>query len=677
MTKRLILTFLLALCVLPGARADEGMWLVQCLDRALEKNMQGRGLKLGAREIYNEEAGGLTDAIVSLGFYCSGSMISEDGLLITNHHCAYSDVAKYSNSLHNYLEDGFWAHTRGEEITIHDKEFFFLRKVLDVTDEAEALIQDLKSKGQIHGPRRISAVLEKKYKEEYPDWEASLATMWSGVKYYMCLYSVYTDIRLVAAPPVTVAAFGGDADNWEWPQHKADFALYRIYDNGEPLHPSRHLNISRKGYKEGDFAMVIGYPGSTRRYASSAEINQEINVERPVGNRLRRRQMDIMRKWMDADHDIRRKYSNAFFGLTNQAEMQEGEGICVKRFGVVEQRRQEEAGMRAFDPGMASLIDSLDSLYNAYAHVERLKVYYRETLVRSMQLGQAIMRMGGNSSRRDNVQHQRTVLARGLVTTDPRVEKEMLEFSIREFLSNMDTVYYRAIHREMLERFGTDYKAMAQWIWDNSCVAGFGEKTLKRVLSDYQGPLSEDYLYRYIRELGIQDLNNTEDLNALTELKRDYVRARYRYLDAQGKVQYPDANSTMRISYGRVQSLRPWDGVYAHWQSTAKGLREKYDPNNYDFCYPTEWKYLLPPPDFPVNFLTDNDITGGNSGSPVLNAHGELIGLAFDGNKESLASNYEVVDGYNMCVCVDIRYVMWVIQYLGRQDYILKEVGWI
>ena len=674
MSKKWMLSLLLALCVLPGARADEGMWLVQCLNQALEKNMKARGLKLGAREIYNEEAGGLSDAVVSLGFYCSGSMISPEGLLITNHHCAYSDVAALSTPEHNYLEDGFWAKTRADEIPLRGKEFFFLKKVLDITEEVEALIQDLKAKGQPHGSRRISSVLEKKYSQEY-GMEASLATMWSGVRYYLCLYKKYTDIRLVGAPPVTVAAFGGDEDNWEWPQHKADFALYRIYDNGEPLHPSRYLTVSRKGYKEGDFAMVMGYPGSTSRYASAAEMNQEINVERPVGNYLRDRQMDILRKWMDADPAIRMKYSNAFFNLSNVAELEKGEGECMKRFGVIERRRLQEQGMREAGEENARLLDGLNAGYQANFPIERLKVYYRETLIRSTMLGQTLMRMGGAA--RIGVEQQRKLLAQGLAATDPRVEKEMLTYSIQEFLTHMDSAFFKPIHREMVQRFGTDYSAMAQWLWDGSCVAGFGDIPDTAVVARFNGPIADDLLYRYIRDLNIQDLNQREDLAGQNDLRRRYTRARYHYLDAQGVVQYPDANSTMRLSYGRVLPLRPRDGVYAHWQSTARGLREKYDPAKYDFCYPDRFKYVLPPPDFPVNFLTDLDITGGNSGSPVMNGKGELIGLAFDGNKESLSSNYESVPGYNMCVCVDIRYVMWVIQHLGCQDYVLREIGWI
>ena len=655
--KKLLVTLALGLCLLPAAHADEGMWLVQCLDRALEKNMKARGCKLSAKEIYNEEAGGITDAIVSLGFYCSGSMISEDGLMITNHHCAFSDVAEMSTPERNLLEEGFFAKSRADEIPVPGKDFFFLRRVLDVTDEANAIREKALAAGEPFGNRRLSAILERKYREE-TGLEASLEPMWAGEKYYMCLYSVYTDVRLVSVPPVQVAAFGGDEDNWEWPQHKADFAIYRIYDNdGEPLHPRRHLKVSTKGYKEGSYAMVIGYPGRTMRYSSAAEIEQTICVERPEVNRIRARQMEIISEWMRKDPAVRFKYSDYFFSLSNVAELHEGEYNCIRRFKVIEDRRAQEAQM----PEKA-LLDTLDLEYISISDIERQKAIYRETLFRGMPTSRTLMRMG--SAMTDEARQK--MLDEGLAQIDLRVEKELLALSAEEFLTNTDTCFYKPIHKFLAEQFGTHYKAMANWLWSNSCM-GRGK---------VEGDLKDDPLYRYIRNLGFNELNKAEEhYGDPQQLHREYVHARYRYLNSIGVKQYPDANSTMRLTYGRVCSLKPRDAVLCSWQSTAAGLREKYDIKNYDFHYPKAFRDVLPPEDFPVNFITDLDITGGNSGSPVLNARGELIGLAFDGNKESLSSNYQVVPGYNMCVCVDIRYVLWILEHYARQQYVLREIG--
>ncbi len=292
------LTLLIALSLLSlAAYADEGMWMIHALNQALEKRMQERGLQLSAGEIYNADAPGTTvsDAIVSLGFYCTASVISDEGLLITNHHCAYSDLSDLSSPERNYLEDGYWAFYRKDEIPLEGKAVYFLKRVLDVTEEVEALKDSLQRAGQPFGSRRISSLMERKYAAQ-TGLEASLDAMWAGQKYYLSLYKKYTDIRLVGAPPVSVAAFGGDEDNWEWPQHKADFALYRIYDHGEPLHSPWHLRLSEKGFKEGDYAMVIGYPGRTDRYSSSYKVDYQERVERPVTNRLRGSQMEIVRK---------------------------------------------------------------------------------------------------------------------------------------------------------------------------------------------------------------------------------------------------------------------------------------------------------------------------------------------------------------------------------------------
>ena len=700
------------------AFADEGMWLIQDINAALEKKMQERGLKLSAGEIYNADAPGaaVSDAIVSLGFYCTGSIISDQGLLITNHHCAYSDVFALSTPEHNYLEEGYWAVRSDQELPIPDKQVFFLKRVLDITGEVKNLRDDLAKKGLPCGMRRVSHILESKYKKDTGK-EAYLNSMWAGEKYYMALYDVYEDLRLVAAPPVSVAAFGGDTDNWEWPQHKCDFAMYRVYmspdgkpakysSDNVPLKPLRKLDISLDGYKPGDYTMVIGYPGRTNRYASSLETDYQERVTLPIANELRRNQMEIMRRWMDADPAVWLKYSDTFFGLSNIGEMQEGEAACLKRFGVKAIKESEEKDLQAWieaDPARkarwGSLMSDLQKMYDETESVERNKAYFRETFFRGTIIGRTIMRM---NSARGKFKPMKKYLMRGVSETDPRVERDLLEYSVSQYFTNIDTSLFGPYQRELSAKFGTDFKAMTDYIWEGTMVAS---REKAEAFND-PAQFNDDRLKKLLLDVSILDFNKTDDdmnlRNRILALNKEYTQALYEMRNDKGIAQYPDANSTMRITYGTVGPIEPHDGVWCSWQTSTNGIIEKYDAENRDFKpsdafmsmlesrdwgrwavkMPSSGKKAVPAPvgsapagTMPADFLTDNDITGGNSGSPVLNAEGKVIGLAFDGNKESLASDLYAVPGYNKCVCVDIRYILWTLDKYAGMSRIIEELG--
>lgn len=719
--KRMYLAALTLAGVLLGqatAFADEGMWLIQDINAALEKKMQERGLKLSAGEIYNADAPGaaVSDAIVSLGFYCTGSIISDQGLLITNHHCAYSDVFALSTPEHNYLEEGYWAVRSDQELPIPDKQVFFLKRVLDITGEVKNLRDDLAKKGLPCGMRRVSHILESKYKKDTGK-EAYLNSMWAGEKYYMALYDVYEDLRLVAAPPVSVAAFGGDTDNWEWPQHKCDFAMYRVYmspdgkpakysSDNVPLKPLRKLDISLDGYKPGDYTMVIGYPGRTNRYASSLETDYQERVTLPIANELRRNQMEIMRRWMDADPAVWLKYSDTFFGLSNIGEMQEGEAACLKRFGVKAIKESEEKDLQAWieaDPARkarwGSLMSDLQKMYDETEAVERNKAYFRETFFRGTIIGRTIMRM---NSARGKFKPMKKYLMRGVSETDPRVERDLLEYSVSQYFTNIDTSLFGPYQRDLSARFGTDFKAMTDYIWEGTMVAS------REKAEAFNNPaqFNDDRLKKLLLDVSILDFNKTDDdmnlRNRILALNKEYTQALYEMRNDKGIAQYPDANSTMRITYGTVGPIEPHDGVWCSWQTSTNGIIEKYDAENRDFKpsdafmsmlesrdwgrwavkMPSSGKKAIPAPvgsapagTMPADFLTDNDITGGNSGSPVLNAEGKVIGLAFDGNKESLASDLYAVPGYNKCVCVDIRYILWTLDKYAGMSRIIEELG--
>jgi len=705
--KRILLFFiLLATCL--KVSADEGMWMIHAINAALEKQMQERGLKLSAREIYNADAEGasLTDAIVSLDFGCTGSIISDKGLLITNHHCAYSDVHKLSTPEHNYLEEGFWAMRSDEEAHIKGKGVYFLKKVLDVTEEVERLKESELAAGRAAGSRRLSHLMEKKYGEE-TGLEAWLASMWSGSKYYLALYEVYKDIRLVAAPPVSSAAFGGDIDNWEWPQHKCDFAIYRVYtapdgspaeysEDNIPLKPSRKLNISLDGYKAGDYTMIIGYPGSTNRYSSSFEVNFDETLQLPITNRLRGAQMDIIKRWMDADPEIRLKYSDYYFSLSNVQELYSGQVECVDRFDVVEQKEIIEKELQEWidaDPERKArwgkLLHELKTKYIAVEEPERDVNYFRETVVRGTLISRLNYRI--NSFEKDGIQTINERMLKEYDNFDLKVEKDLFRYAVEEFYLNVSREMMSDYHKDLYDRHSGDYDNITAEVWDGSFMTDITRRDSFFAAGHPYEDYISDPLYRFFQTMKVVSFNDriiaAQGDVRITDTDREFAHALYQMRLDKGIAQYPDANSTMRITYGTVGGIEPKDGVVCDWKTTPAGILEKYNPSDYDFTL-NDRQYLLyrsaewgrwgsgeENSVMYVNFLTDNDITGGNSGSPVLNAHGELIGLAFDGNKESLASDVFYTPGYNKCVCVDIRFVLWTLDRYAGMTHIIEEIG--
>lgn len=680
-----------ALIIGATAFADEGMWMIQDINEALEKNMRARGLKLAANEIYNDEAPGtaVSDAVVSIGFYCTGSVISDQGLIITNHHCAYSNIAKLSTPEHNYLEDGFWAMTSEEEIPIEGETVFFLKKVFDVTEEVKGIMKEFRASGKPFGIRKICAIMEKRYKEA-TGMECILSSMWAGEKYYMSVYKTYTDLRLVAAPPQSIGYFGGNQDNWTWPRHNCDFTIYRIYEDGKPVTREKSLKISLAGYNQGSFAMVIGYPGRTNRYTSSAEINYQEKINLPISNAIRGGQMSIIRKWMDADPTVRMKYSEWFFSLSNIQENNDGMAKCFRRFWVKDEKIEQEKEMQKWIDAAPNrkamwetLIPDLKAIYSETESVERDKVFFRETMFRGTFISRYMLRAGNVSS----VERAKETLREGFAATDARVEKELLEYACKEYFENLEFSYFGKFQVKMLDRFGDDYKAMAEYIWNKSVISSLSRIDGIQSVDE----VKNDPLRRMLTDTPVTTFNNRKDQlekrQRVNKLGKEYKKALYWMRLHKDVEQYPDANSTMRITYGTVGGLQPNDAVWYNWYTTPEGILQKYNPDDHDYILKDRHKYLLEKGRWGrwgtrvdgrrtmiVDFMTDNDITGGNSGSPVLNAKGELIGLAFDGNLESLASDASYTEGYNKCINTDIRYVMWVLDKYAGMKHIVKEV---
>lgn len=685
----------LSLCF--SAKADEGMWMVNAIDKAVHANMRARGCKLKANEIFNADAPGasITDAIVSLDFQCTGSIISKGSLVITNHHCAYADVHALSTPEKNYLEDGFWAQDMNGEIPIPGKRMLVLKRVLDVTEEMNEMLEgDLK--GKLFATRMAGSRFEQKYAG--PGEEAYLSSMWKGSRYYLGIYTVYKDIRLVAAPPVSIAAYGGDIDNWEWPQHKGDFSIYRIYaapdgtpadysESNVPLQSSRKLEISKKGIRQGDFTLVLGFPGVTNRYNSSYKTEYERYTKLPIETDVRRATLDILSEWMDKDPVIRLKYADKFFSLSNVCELYEGEIQCYDRFGVIEEARIREKELQQWidadtdrNARWGKLLDNLKDAYKSTDKAQNQLEYFRESVIRTTQLYTVATRVHSLNKSSGKPETVREYLKTFYDKIDMNVEKDLLKLSVTTFFANVDSSFWGPFNTGVFNKFNGNTSCIAEYLWKSSWI------TDPRAVKDFMtcsnpSEYADDALVHYFTDILFQEYSNTVlaawDGPKISDMEKEYTRALYQMNCEKGRAQYPDANSTMRLSYGTVGGFSPRDGVTYGWQSTSTGILEKFNPENYDFNLKPQWKAILDgcESSVPVDFLTDNDITGGNSGSPVLNAKGQIVGLAFDGNKESLAGDVSFTPGYNKCVCVDIRYVMWILKNYAHMDWIIDEIN--
>lgn len=706
---------------LQPAAADEGMWMIQQLDRDLLARMRAKGLRLGPQAIYDEERAALSDAVVAIdGGVGTGSMISAEGLMITNHHVAYSDICALSTPEANRLETGFWARSREEELPVEGKTVSFLRKVIDVTDEAQAQIDRMKAAGRwnVMSPRRLFADLERRYGEGTP-YEVSCASMWNGRRYLIYFYEVYRDVRLVGAPPVSIGAFGGTTDNWGWPQHKGDFALYRVYADREgrpadyspdnvPLRPQRVLTVAASGVHDGDFTMVIGYPGRTHRYDSSFAVEEKQAVKNPVVVACRHERMEVIDRSMSASDEVRMKYSDAYFGLSNYADYALWENKCLKRFGVAAIRAEEERRLRAWIEAdtartarYGGLLDGLERGFAARREAVRTRTWFQESWLGPSEALLTANRVASYAAkllreRRDTFDVGAKD-AQGVVAGAWRLRKNYDAATDRELFVRMTVRFTRNVDRtlwgepmeRMYDRYEGDAARMAAEAFDASCCSDAGRYEAFFAQNRPVAELLADPLVALARSVSIPRFSAIVDRAEqeagvdVGDLARDYVQALYEFREAQGAVQYPNANSTMRLSYGTVGPVDPADGVHYASRSTVRGYAEKYDPADYEFRVDERMRALVEARQWGrwgergtlyVDFLTDNDITGGNSGSPVLDGRGRLVGLAFDGNRESMANDLYFQPDCSKTVCVDIRFVMWVIEHYAGAGRLLDEM---
>lgn len=723
---QLLLAFLL---VRPCA-ADEGMWMVNLIDRTLALKMARAGMTADPALVYDENGVSMSDAVVSLDFSCTAAVVSEYGLIMTNQHCAQSDLLAVSGPGKDYVRDGFWAMDMDEEIPVPGRSALFLRFTVDVTEDVNEYMAEAAREGKTVSFRRMAYIMEEAVSRE-TGYEAVLSPLWGGERYCLSLYDRYEDVRLVAAPPSAVAGFGGTMDNWVWPQHKADFAIYRVYTapdgspspysaDNVPLIPRNHFTISLSGCRPGDFAMVLGYPSGTGRYGSSFAMKDRVGTVSPAVAQVRGGILDIMDRWMLSDPDVRRKYSDIRFSVSNGLDYAVGEMKNVSAYSLVDSLCAKDRALGEWIASDSSrlarwggLMQELPVKYSSTADLRRSLVYYEEAFVR----GTPLYRLSGRMSRRHG-EADASRLAESFADVqrfwqerDRRVEKDLLEHSVHTFFTNVDTLFWSPFHTHLYVRWGDDYTAMTDYVWNSSIFTSQRRyDSLKSVVTplvealdltdttsckEFASALRDavslyyDPLYQLLHSCCYQNfysaLSDIEDGVSLRMLETERQKAMYNMLLDMEVPQYPDANSTMRLSYGKVCGMSPEDGIEYVWRTTPRGILRKYVPG--DRYYDTDrryvemvsaggWQRWFPGEDCAtLDFLTDNDVAAGNSGSPVLDASGRLVGLAFDANREALGGGLYYVGEFSRCVCLDIRYVLWVLDCYAGADNILAELG--
>ena len=716
--KKLLLCLSFMALVALHAQADEGMWMIHSFRDMIYQEMKQMGLKLSPDDIYNENGTGLSNAIVAVNRGMgTGSMISPTGLMITNYHVAYGDISVVSTSENNYFRTGFWASSPSEEIPVSTT-VTFLHRVTDVTDEAKNLRQEMIDNGEwgFMGTRRLYAALEQRYADSTSRYTPSCHSFFNGEIYLMMFVETYRDVRLAGFPPESIGAFGGETDNWGWPQHKGDFALYRVYGDKEgkpaayapdnvPLKPEKYLDISGAGLSEGDFTMVIGYPGSVHRSTSSFGVVEKQTVTNPAVSLMRRRGLDVMRERMDADSVVRLDYANTFTSVGNYVDFAKWETICLRRYDVAEIRAAEEAAMQRWIAEDAArkerygeMIDLLGRGYAARAKAVKEKLYMREmwfgmsqSTIQGFRTSYIPVWMERNNVDSVDITHS---MVKGYLdyyqdAFDSDTDREIFAELLVGYRRNVPREAWGSVLQELDDRFMGDAKAIAQYVFSHSFVvsqekyeAFFAQKRAPaEIRADIMVALAESSDNSYFVE--VQKKAEEEAGVDVDQAEYDYQKLVYQYRKATGIKQYPDANSTMRITYGTVGALQPRDAVSYGYRSSSLGFMEKYDPDHFDFHLNERMRTLLAQRDWGrwgeegnlyINFLSNNDITGGNSGSPILNAHGQVVGLCFDGNRESMASDIYYHPTLNKCVNVDIRYVLWIIEKYADAGHFIDEM---
>ena len=695
--------------IAPQAMADEGMWLLQLMrQQNLKEKMAEAGLQISVDEIYSPDAPSLKDAIGIFGGGCTGEVVSPNGLVLTNHHCGFSFIQQLSTVEHNYLHNGFWSQSYEEELPCEGIAFTFVKEIKDVTDEINARIADGRLTEEASFQRDALAAIGKELFEadnvegkEY--MYAQLLPYFEGNKFYLVYYKKYTDVRLVGTPPNSIGKFGGETDNWMWPRHTGDFSVFRIYGdkNGNPaayskenvpLSTPKHLNISLAGFEPNDYAMIMGFPGSTSRYLTGDEVKQRMFQENEPRIAMRDVTLNIIREEMAKSEDIAIRYANKQARISNYWKNSIGMNKAIVDNKVVETKLANEAAFKAWaqqngNNEYANVVEKI----NACVEEANRTTYLTTLTTELISCAEFIQR---NLYAEANMFNEPALIKDHMNTfynwlhnrdydhnIDRRIAKEVLPL----YFSLTQPEERDAHLNEMYAKYKGNLEKYIDYVYDNSILANkknfdsFMKKPSEKKFEKDPAMQLRAAVFRTYRALSAKEAELAKVINPL---HKTYLKG---LMEMTNGPVYPDANFTMRLTYGNVKPYSPKDGVTYDYYTTLKGVMEKEDPTNSEFIVPARLKelyeakdfgqYALPNGEMPVAFLTTNDITGGNSGSGVLNARGELIGLAFDGNWESLSGDINFDNKLQRCINVDIRYVLFVIDKFGGCKRLIEEMN--
>lgn len=707
--RKLVILFLLATITL-SVKADEGMWFLMHIDRLNERDMQKMGLQLTAEEIYSVNNASLKDAIVQFGGGCTAEMVSATGLVMTNHHCGYGAIASLSTPEHDYLTNGYWAPTRDQELKPKSLSVRFFVRMDDVSNRILSKLNDSMTEAEREKVINQEIALIEKENNEGGKYIVSVKSFYNGNEFYYFVYQDFSDVRLVGTPPNSIGKFGGDTDNWEWPRHTGDFSLFRVYADKDgnpaeystsnvPLKPRYHLPISLNGFKEGDFAMILGYPGRTNRWMPSAGIFQNIEYAYPAFVEGSKVGMDVLKKYMDQNQAVNLEYASKYAGIANYWKNRQGMIDALKFHKTVQTKEKEEkkfikwANKKENRDEYGGVMKTIHDYYVETDEKARHDNYLSGGLLRASALAPIPYIVGNGLSAYIDQSNNAELTAKLKQDIANRyqglympLEKEMLIAQLNLYAKKGGEGLIAPYIAELAKSNNGDFttyinNAFQSSIFkDEESVLLFIDNPNAEVLiNDELFKLSTDLLnhYRYVSE---------EQKQKDADFQRAYRLMVKGMLEANpNKKYYPDANSTLRLSYGKIRAL-PKDSrndAKVNNYTTLKGTIAKYKPNDPEFDLPQKLIDLYETKDFgqyadkngqiSVNFLSDNDITGGNSGSPVINAKGELLGLAFDGNIEAMAGDVIFDPKLQRTISVDIRYVLFIIDKFAGATHIIDE----